>query len=240
MRIFPAIDIIDGKAVRLHKGDYSTAKIYSDDVLSVAKGFAEDGAEYLHIVDLDGAKGGKTRNFSVIEKITTATGMFCEVGGGIRTMDSIESYLSSGAGRVILGTAAINDPALLQKAVDTYKERICVGVDTKDGAVAVNGWLELTNTNGVDFCKRLKSIGVKSVIYTDISKDGTLGGTNLDIYRELSGIDGLDITASGGISSIKELIALQDIGTHSAILGKAIYEGVLHLKSVFKALGDRL
>ncbi len=236
MKIFPAIDLIDGQAVRLVKGDYAKSKVYEKDVVSVAKRFCDDGAKYLHIVDLNGAKDGNTRNFSIIEKIVASTGMFCEVGGGIRSMESIEAYLNCGVGRVILGTAAINNPSLLKGAVEKFDEKICVGVDTKNGAIAVNGWLEVTDVDGVDFCKQLKNVGVKSVIYTDISKDGMLEGTNLPLYRKLSEIDDLEITASGGISSIKELIALKEMGISSAILGKALYEGVIDLKTAIQTV----
>ena len=237
MKIYPAIDLIDGQAVRLVKGDYGKAKVYDADVVSVAKGFASDGAKYLHIVDLNGAKDGGTRNFSVIEKLVAATGMKCEVGGGIRSVDSIKAYLESGADRVILGTAAVNNPELLKVAVTEFGEKICVGVDTKDGAVAINGWTEVTDTDGVDFCKHLQSIGVKNVIFTDISKDGMLSGTNMEIYKTLAAIKGLNITASGGISSLGEIIALKEMGTDAAILGKALYEGVLNLKTVIETVG---
>ncbi len=237
MKIYPAIDLIDGQAVRLVKGDYGKVKVYDSDVVSVAKRFADDGAKYLHVVDLNGAKDGGTRNFSVIEKIVTATGMRCEVGGGIRTLESINTYLQSGADRVILGTAAVNNPQLLKDAVLAFGEKICVGVDTKDGAVAINGWTEVTNTDGVEFCRHLQGVGVKNIIYTDISKDGMLAGTNMEIYKKLSELDGLNITASGGISSLKEIVALKEMGIDAAILGKAIYEGVLNLKTVIDTVG---
>ncbi len=237
MKIFPAIDLIDGKAVRLIKGDYGKVKEYDSDVTSVAKRFYEDGARFLHIVDLNGAKDGGTRNFNVIEKIVAATGMFCEVGGGIRSIDSIKSYLDCGVGRVILGTAAFNDPIMLNQAVEMYGDKICVGVDTKNGAVAIKGWLEVTRTDGIEFCKNMKNIGVKNIIYTDIAKDGMLSGTNLDVYSKLSEIEGLNITASGGISSLDEIVSLKNMGIDAAILGKALYEGVLNLKNVINTVG---
>lgn len=237
MKIFPAIDLCGGKVVRLFKGDYGSVTEYNKDAVEVAKDFYNLGARYLHIVDLDGAKDGNTRNFKLIERITNATGMFCEVGGGIRTMDSIESYLSVGAGRVILGTSAINDPVLLENAIAKFGEKIAVGVDTKNSMVAVKGWTEITETNGIDFCADLYRKGVKNVIYTDIAKDGTLGGTNIDAYRSLAEIKGLNITASGGISSIKEIVTLKNIGTSAAILGKALYEGVLDLAEVIESVG---
>lgn len=237
MKIFPAIDLCGGKVVRLFKGDYGQVTEYGLEATEVAKSFYECGARYLHIVDLDGAKDGSTRNFEIIEAIAKATGMYCEVGGGIRTMDSIDAYLNSGAGRIILGTAAINNPALLEKALIKYGDRIAVGVDTKDGKVAVKGWTEITQTDGVDFCAELYSKGVKSIIYTDISKDGTLSGTNIEAYRKLAEINGLLVTASGGISSIEEIKILSEIGTDSAILGKALYEGVLDLREIIESVG---
>ncbi len=237
MKIFPAIDLCGGKVVRLFKGDYNKVTEYNMNAVEVAKGFYDCGARYLHIVDLDGAKDGSTRNFGLIEDITKATGMFCEVGGGIRSMDSIDRYLDSGAGRIILGTAAINDPVLLEKAIAKHGEKIAVGVDTKNGYVAVKGWTELTAVKGVDFCTELYAKGVKNVIYTDISKDGTLSGTNIDVYRELAEIKGLKVTASGGVSSIEEILTLDKIGTSAAILGKALYEGVLDLRKVIESIG---
>jgi len=237
MKIFPAIDLCGGKVVRLFKGDYNQITEYNMNAVDVAKSFYDCGARYLHIVDLDGAKDGSTRNFKLIEEITNATGMFCEVGGGIRNMESIDAYLDSGAGRIILGTAAINDPVLLENAVAKHDEKIAVGVDTKDGYVAVKGWTELTKTKGYDFCAELFNKGVKNIIYTDISKDGTLSGTNIDVYRELASIKGLNITASGGVSSIEEILVLDKIGTSAAILGKALYEGVLDLRKVIESVG---
>lgn len=237
MKIFPAIDLIDGQAVRLSKGDYGKVKVYDSDVCAVAKGFCNDGARYLHIVDLNGAKDGGTRNFTVIEKIVAATGMYCEVGGGIRSLDSIKAYIDSGVGRVILGTAAIKDPELLAKSVELYGDKVCVGVDTKNGSIAVNGWIETTNVNGIEYCKELNAKGVSSVIYTDIAKDGMMSGTNMEVYEELAKINGLKVTASGGISSIDELIKLKAMGIDAAILGKALYEGLIDLKTVIETVG---
>lgn len=237
MNIFPAIDLCGGKVVRLFKGDYGQVTEYGLDAVTVAKNFYNCGARFLHIVDLDGAKDGSTRNFKLIGDIAGSTGMFCEVGGGIRTMESIDAYLNSGAGRVILGTAAINNPELLEEALAKYGERIAVGVDTKDGKVAVKGWTEITETDGIGFCAELYSKGVKNIIYTDISKDGTLSGTNLDAYGHLAEIKGLNVTASGGISSLDELVILNKLGTSAAILGKALYEGVLDLRAVIERVG---
>lgn len=237
MKVFPAIDLCDGKVVRLYKGDYGKVTVYNEDAVSVAEGFYKQGARYLHIVDLDGAKRGEPANFKLIERIVASTGMYCEVGGGIRSMRSIETYLSHGAKRVILGTAAINDPELLKEAVDVFGDKIAVGVDTKDGKVAVKGWTETTDVSGIDFCKGLQKKGVKHVIYTDISKDGALKGTNLELYKALADIEGLTVTASGGVTFVSEVLTLDSYGIDSVILGKAIYEGVLNLSEVINNLG---
>lgn len=237
MKIFPAIDLLGGRAVRLTKGDYDKSTVYSNDPAEVARGFYEDGARYLHIVDLDGAKEGKTTNFDTVAQIVSATGMYCEIGGGIRDMARIEKYLELGVSRVILGTAAVNNPEFRREAVKKYGDKIAVGVDAKDGLVAVGGWLETTSLKGVDFCKILADEGVSSVIYTDISRDGMLSGTNLELYRELNEIKGIEFTASGGITGIDELYTLKDMGTAAAILGKALYAGKLDLKTVIGELG---
>lgn len=237
MKVFPAIDLCDGKVVRLYKGDYGKVTVYNEDAVSVAEDFYKQGARYLHIVDLDGAKRGEPANFKLIERIVAATGMYCEVGGGIRSMQSIETYLRHGAKRVILGTAAINDPELLKEAVAVYGDKIAVGVDTNNGKVAVKGWTETTDISGIDFCKDLQKQGIKHVIYTDISKDGTLKGTNLALYKALAGIKGLTVTASGGVTFVSEVLTLDSYGIDSVILGKAIYEGVLNLSKVINSLG---
>lgn len=237
MKVFPAIDLSGGRVVRLYKGDYEKLTVYGHDSVGTAKRFYADGARYLHIVDLDGAKSGRPLNSALIEEIAASTGMFCEVGGGIRTMESIDAYLNHGAGRVILGTAAVNDPALLKEAVNRYGEKIAVGVDAKNGKAAVNGWTETTGVSGSEYLRHLRDIGVKHVIYTDISKDGTLTGTNLKLYKRLAEIEGLKITASGGVTYIDEILKLREYGIDSVILGKAIYEGVLNLPEVISALG---
>lgn len=237
MKIYPAIDLRNAQAVRLTQGDYNRMTVYSNDPVSVAKSFYEAGARYLHIVDLDGAKDGTMSNFATIKDIVAATGMFCEVGGGIRNLERIEEYLKVGAGRVILGTAAVNDPGFLKAAVKNYGEKIAVGVDAKDGYVAVNGWLDVTKVKGIDFCYELLDLGVKTVIYTDIAKDGGMAGTNLPLYKELSKIKGLDITASGGISSVEEIKELNEMNIANAILGKALYTGALDLKQAIDCVG---
>lgn len=234
MNIFPAIDIISGKAVRLTKGDYSTQKTYSDTPVKVAEDFYKLGATHLHVVDLDGAKTGKTENYTLISDIVKATSMFVEVGGGVRDMERIEKYLSVGVKRVILGTSAVKEPKFRREAVKVFGEAIAVGVDTLNGTIATNGWLKDSGVSGVDFCKMLRDEGVKNVIYTDISRDGTLSGTNLDVYKTLCDIEGLSVTASGGVTFIDEIAKLKAMGVYGAIVGKAIYEGKLDLKEVLK------
>ncbi len=228
MKIFPAIDIIDGKAVRLLQGDYGKKTVYSDSPVSVASDFQAAGAAYLHVVDLDGAKDGTLSNFKTVEEICSRGNMFVEIGGGIRDEERIKQYLDAGVGRVILGTIAVKDRNFLERVVGKYGERIAVGVDAKDGKVAVSGWQEVTDMDAFAFCQYLASIGVISVIYTDISRDGAMMGTNLAAYRDLASIKGLQITASGGISFEEEITALKDI-VDGAILGKALYTGALDL-----------
>lgn len=237
MQIFPAIDLRGGQVVRLYQGDYDRETVYAADPCAVARSFLAAGARYLHVVDLDGAKDGTLANFDTIAAIVKQGGLYIEVGGGIRTEDRIRRYLDLGVGRCILGTIAVRDFDFTARMARTYGDRIAVGVDARDGYVAVSGWKELSAERGVDFCRRLRDAGVKTVIYTDISRDGAEAGTNLDLYRELSEIQGLDITASGGVSSIEELRELQRIGTRAAILGKALYTGRLDLKTVIAEVG---
>lgn len=231
MEIFPAIDLRDGQAVRLFQGDYDQMTVYSKNPVDVAKQFKAKGAKNLHLVDLDGAKDGHLVNFQSIKEIVSNAGLFVEVGGGIRDEERICQYLDLGVGRVILGTIAVKDPEFLEKMVCKYKEKIAVGVDVKDGFVAINGWKEVTEEKGMDFCQRMAKIGVKTVIYTDISRDGGLKGTNLKAYEELSKIKDLDIIASGGISFESEIIALKET-VQGAILGKALYDGLFDLERV--------
>ncbi len=237
MQIFPATDILGGKVVRLTKGDYNQVKIYADSPAEMALEFMKDGARNLHMVDLDGAKDGTPVNFDAIKEAAKIKGLFIEVGGGIRNMQRIEEYLSLGVKRVILGTAAIRNYPFVEEAVKKFGSAVAVGVDAKEGFVAVSGWQETTNVNSVEFCKKLRDTGVSTVIYTDISKDGMLSGTNLEIYRELSEIQGLDIVASGGITFADELKALNEMGIYGAIVGKAVYEGKLSLKDALAAGG---
>ena len=237
MQIFPAIDLRGGQVVRLYQGDYDRETVYAADPCAVARDFLTAGAKYLHVVDLDGAKDGTLANFDTIAAIVKQGGLSIEVGGGIRTEDRIRQYLDLGVGRCILGTIAVKDFDFTARMAQTYGDRIAVGVDARDGYVAVSGWKELSAERGVDFCRRLRDAGVKTVIYTDISRDGAEQGTNLDLYQQLAEIQGLDITASGGVSSIEELKELQRIGTRAAILGKALYTGRLDLKTVIAEVG---
>ena len=235
MKIFPAIDILGGYAVRLEKGDYSAVKTYSDDAEGIARTFKNAGAEYLHVVDLDGAKSGKTENAALIERIVKSTDMFVEIGGGIRDEARIEYYLGAGAGRVILGTAAVKDPKFLSRAVKAYGDKIAVGVDVKDGFVAVDGWTQTSGLDGYGFVERLRDTGVSAVIYTDVSRDGMMSGTNIAAYEKLSEIKGIDIVASGGITGLAEIVRLKKLGVSGAILGKALYEGRLDLAEALAA-----
>ncbi|WP_295742650.1 1-(5-phosphoribosyl)-5-[(5-phosphoribosylamino)methylideneamino]imidazole-4-carboxamide isomerase [uncultured Oscillibacter sp.] len=237
MQIFPAIDLRGGQVVRLYQGDYDKMTVYGQDPCAAARDFLAAGAGYLHVVDLDGAKDGTLANFDSIAAIAKQGGLYMEVGGGIRTEDRIKQYLDLGVGRCILGTIAVKDFDFTVRMARKYGDKIAVGVDARDGYVAVSGWRELSEERGVDFCRRLFGAGVRTVIYTDISRDGAERGANLDIYRELAEIRGLNVTASGGVGSIAELKALQAIGTHAAILGKALYTGRLDLKAVIGEVG---
>lgn len=237
MQIFPAIDLSGGKVVRLYQGDYEKMTVYGADPCAVVRDFIAAGAKYLHVVDLDGAKDGTLANFDSISALAKQGGLYIEVGGGIRTEERIEKYLDLGVGRCILGTIAVKDFDFTRRMAQKYGDKIAVGVDARDGYVAVSGWLETSKEKGVDFCRRLYDAGVQTVIYTDISRDGAEQGTNLALYRELARIEGLHITASGGVSSIAELKELQAIGTHAAILGKALYTGRLDLREVIKEVG---
>ena len=237
MQIFPAIDLSGGQVVRLYQGDYDKMTVYGADPCAVAREFMAAGAKYLHVVDLDGAKDGTLANFDSIAALAKQGGLYIEVGGGIRTEERIQKYLDLGVSRCILGTIAVKDFDFTARMAKKYGDKIAVGVDARDGYVAVSGWLETSREKGVDFCRRLRDAGVQTVIYTDISRDGAEQGTNLELYRELAGIEGLNITASGGVSSIEELKELQTIGTHAAILGKALYTGRLNLADVIKEVG---
>jgi phosphoribosylformimino-5-aminoimidazole carboxamide ribotide isomerase len=237
MIIFPAIDIKDGKAVRLFQGDYNKMTVYSENPVETARRFKENGASHLHIVDLDGAKDGRLVNFETIKRIVDDVLMFVQTGGGIRDEQRIAQYIDLGVNRVILGTAAVKDFDFLRAMVKKYGGRIAVSVDVWDGYVAVSGWREKTDIDGMEFCEKLVDAGVETVIYTDISKDGGLAGTNLDAYDELLKIKGLNIIASGGISFESEIIKLRDKNIYGAILGKALYSGALDIKKAIE-LGE--
>lgn len=229
MLIYPAIDLYGGKAVRLFKGDYNQMTVYNENPLAVAEDFVRCGATHIHIVDLEGARDGTTPNLEIICKIKQATGLFCEVGGGIRTMEIIDRYMAAGIDRVILGTAAVTQPDLVSKAVEKYAERIAVGVDMKDGMVAIKGWTENSGLDALEFCQKMQDTGVKTVICTDISKDGAMQGTNHSLYQTLSQKFSLQIIASGGVSSIDDIRRLSQQNLHGAIVGKAYYSGSIRL-----------
>ena len=231
MELFPAIDLIGGCAVRLVKGDYAQKTVYSDNPAEVAKSFAAAGAKYLHVVDLEGAKDGGTPNLETIQNIVENGGLLVEVGGGIRSEEVIQKYLDAGVFRGILGTAAVQNPAFLEEMVQKYGEKIAVGVDIKDGMVAIKGWTEVSAESCFDFCEKLQKIGVKTIICTDISKDGLLSGTNLELYKELSEKFSVDIVASGGVTTLDDVKKLAEMGMYGAILGKALYTGNIDLKA---------
>jgi len=229
MTLYPAIDLFDGKAVRLRRGDYAQMTVYSDDPLSVAQGFRKSGATALHIVDLEGARDGRPANYDIIHRIAAETDLQIQVGGGIRTSATIEKYLGIGIKRVILGTAAVAEPGFLKEMTDHFKEAIAVSVDIKDGLVAIKGWTETSGFDALDFCKTVDEIGVKTLICTDISKDGMLSGTNMELYKVLHLKLTAGLIASGGVSSIDEIKILSEIGMDGAILGKALYTGDIDL-----------
>ncbi len=234
MIIFPAIDIIGGKAVRLFKGDYSQMTVYNDNPTEVALDFKSKGAAHIHLVDLEGAKLGGTPNIETVKAIRNATDLFIEIGGGIRNIATVDAYLSAGVDRVILGTAAVTDREFLTTALDRYGEKIAVGVDIKDGLVAIKGWLESSQFTGMEFSENMQQLGVTNIICTDISKDGAMKGTNLKLYEEMSKKLSLKITASGGVSSIDDVVALRKMDLYGAIIGKAYYTGAIDLKNAIE------
>lgn len=234
MLIFPAIDLYEGKAVRLYQGDYAQMTVYSNNPVEIAKDFAKAGATCLHLVDLEGAKSGTTPNLETIKGIIRDTKLFTEVGGGIRTMETVRKYLDAGVNRVILGTAAVKDEAFLREAVNTYGEKVAVGVDIKDGKVAIHGWTETSALDAFDFCRKLEEIGVSTVICTDISKDGAMQGTNRALYRDLSKAFKLQIIASGGVSSMDDVKHLATLNIYGAIIGKAYYTGAIKLSEAIE------
>ena len=236
MIIYPAIDIYDGKAVRLVRGDYEQMTVYNNDPVSAAQSFIDSGATALHIVDLEGARDGKPANLETIKQIVSQTNLFVQVGGGIRTFETIDKYISIGVKRIILGTAAVADMQFLEQTVVKYGEMIAVSADIKDGIVAVSGWTELSEFDIYDFCKDIENIGIGTLICTDISKDGLLSGTNMQLYRELRQKLTIKLIASGGISTIDELKTLKTLGADGAILGKALYTGNIDLKEALSEI----
>lgn len=234
MILFPAIDLYEKKAVRLYKGDYNQMTVYSENPIEIAEDFRSCGATHIHMVDLEGAKDGTTPNLSIVEQVAMETGLFVEIGGGIRNLDTVARYLESGVSRVILGTAAVTDPAFLEKAVKTYGEKIAVGADVKDGRIAIKGWLESSSYTLDAFMERLEALGVSNVICTDISKDGAMKGTNRELYRELSAKYSVAITASGGVSTLEDVKALLEMELYGAIIGKAYYTGAIDLKQALE------
>ena len=235
MKIFPAIDLSEGCAVRLLKGDYAQKTVYSEDPVSVAKGFREAGGEILHLVDLDGAKAGYAAAAEIVAKIAAESGMFVEIGGGIRNAETVKQYLDAGVGRVILGTAALRDRAFLEEMIRLYGEKIAVGVDIKNGNVAVQGWTEDDGVKYTDFLDYLEGIGVATVICTDVSKDGAMQGTNRELYRELAAKYSFRVVASGGVSTLDDIKALAKMDIYGAIVGRALYNGAIDLKEAIAA-----
>ncbi|MBQ9995644.1 MAG: 1-(5-phosphoribosyl)-5-[Clostridia bacterium] len=235
MKIFPAIDLSEGCAVRLLKGDYAQKTVYSDDPVSVAKGFREAGGEILHLVDLDGAKAGYAAAAEIVAKIAAESGMFVEIGGGIRNAETVKQYLDAGVGRVILGTAALRDRVFLEEMIRRYGDRIAVGVDIKNGNVAVQGWTEDDGVKYTDFLDYLERIGVATVICTDVSKDGAMQGTNRELYRELAAKYSFRVVASGGVSTLDDIKALAKMDIYGAIVGRALYNGAIDLKEAIAA-----
>ncbi len=234
MKIFPAIDLFDNKAVRLYKGDYAQMTVYNENPVEVARAFKQQGAGQIHVVDLAGAKLGTPMHMDIVRKIVDETGLFVEIGGGIRSMDTIEKYVSAGASRVILGTAAVTDEAFLKEAIDVYGEKIAVGADIADGKVAIKGWLEKSAYDVYSFLEKMQSLGVKTVICTDVSKDGAMKGANHGLYKELTEKYDLQIIASGGVSSIDDIKTLTENGVYGAIIGKAYYIGAIDLREAIE------
>ena len=235
MILLPAIDLYEKKAVRLYKGDYAQMTVYSENPIEVARDFEAKGAKYIHMVDLEGAKDGTTPNISIVAQVARETSLFVEIGGGIRNMETVERYLDAGVSRVILGTAAITDEAFLRAAVEKHGEKIAVGADVKDGCIAIKGWLETSAVTLEAFLAKMEKLGVRNIICTDISRDGAMRGTNLELYRVLQEKFKLDITASGGVSSMDDIVKLRQMNLYGAIIGKAYYTGAIDLAQALEA-----
>lgn len=234
MNIFPAIDLYDKKAVRLYKGNYDEMTVYSNNPIEIAQDFERNGAKFIHMVDLEGAKNGTTPNIEIVKEVATKTSLFVEIGGGIRSIETVEKYLNAGVSRVILGTAAVTDEDFLKEAISKHQEKIAVGADVKDGYIAIKGWIEKSQYSLDEFLSKMQKLGVKTVICTDISKDGAMKGTNLKLYKELSEKYSLDIVASGGVSTIDDIKALREMDLYGAIIGKAYYTGAIDLKEAIE------
>ena len=235
MLIFPAIDLYEGRAVRLYKGDYAKMTVYSEDPVAVARDFAAQGARQMHTVDLEGARDGGTPNLGIIERIAKETGLFVECGGGLRDMAAIDRAFAAGVGRVILGTAAVSDERLLAESVQKYGEKIAVGADLRDGRVAIKGWREDSGRTAEDFLRKVEALGVRTVICTDISRDGAMRGANAELYERLQREFGLELIASGGVSSLEDVVRLRALGLYGAIIGKAYYTGDISLREAVEA-----
>lgn len=238
MKIFPAIDLYEGQAVRLYKGDYQKMTVYAKNPLDLTKKFAQSGCKYLHMVDLEGAKDDNTANQATIAALVQESGLFCQAGGGIRSFAVIDKYLTLGVNRLIIGTKAVEDPQFAKEAVAKYGEKIAVGIDLKDGLVAIKGWRETAAFTADEFFALMSDYGVKCIICTDISKDGTLMGPNLQLYEHLQNEYAVDLIASGGVSSIADIRALAEMKLYGAIIGKAYYEGRVDLKEAVKVGGE--
>ena len=234
MTIFPAIDLYEGKAVRLLKGDYRQMTVYSDRPEEIARQFVGEGATCVHLVDLEGARDGSTPNLKTVLRLKEESGLFCEIGGGIRSMETVRTYLDHGLDRVILGTAAVRDPEFLEDALSAFGERIAVGADIRDGKVSVQGWTEDSGISFLYFCGKMAEMGVKTLICTDISRDGAMQGTNLELYGRLSRELNLQITASGGVSSLEDIRGLRRLNLYGAIIGKAWYQGAISLREAIE------
>lgn len=234
MIILPAIDLYEKKAVRLLKGDYEKMTVYSDNPIEIARDFEEKGAKYIHMVDLEGAKDGSVPNISVVSQVASETNLFVEIGGGIRNIETADKYFLAGVSRVILGTAAVNDEKFLKNALDKYGEKIAVGADVKDGFIAIKGWLEKSRVSLEEFFEKMEKLGVDNIICTDISRDGAMRGTNLEMYRRLSEQYKVNITASGGVSDMEDVKKLKEMGLYGAIIGKAYYTGAIDLRQALE------
>ncbi len=235
MLLFPAIDLYNGMAVRLYKGDYQQMTVYSPEPLSIARDFVSAGASCIHMVDLEGARDGTTPNLSVVRRVKEETDLFLEIGGGIRSLDTARAYIDSGVDRIILGTAAVHDRRFLERALAEFGPKVAVGIDIRDGQVATHGWTQSSGIDAFDFCRDMEELGVANIICTDISKDGAMEGTNRQLYRDLSRQFRLGITASGGVSTLEDIRALRAMDLYGAIIGKAYYTGAINLKEALEA-----